>query len=104
MEIPRRIVGAAVVAFLAVAVSAGFSEVHGAVPTETQRGVYRHVCENAAGGTLSDQAALVCTHSGFPQWENADLRLLERVCDRVLGGEFVYRSEFPTEFAACFFN
>ena len=95
---------AAVVALVAVGFSAGFSGVQSAAPAETQRGVYQHVCEGAADGSLSDQEALVCTHSGFPQWGNADLRLLARVCDRVLGGTFVYRSEFPTEFAACFFN
>jgi hypothetical protein len=78
--------------------------VQGAVPLETQRVVYQHVCESAAGGTLSDQVALVCSHTGTPQWEDAKLALLERVCERALGGTFEYRSQFPTEFAACFFD
>jgi hypothetical protein len=102
--IRRNVAMAAVVALVALGFSAGSSGARAAVPTQTQRALYQHVCEHAAEGTLSDQEALVCTHSGFPQWKGADLRLLERVCDRVLGGTFVYRSEFPTEFGACFFN
>ncbi|HSL77116.1 MAG TPA: hypothetical protein VK867_09235 [Candidatus Limnocylindrales bacterium] len=78
--------------------------VQGAVPTEMPRVVYERVCESAAGGTLSDQVALVCTHTGTPQWEDAKLRLLERVCEHALGGAFESRSQFPTEFAACFFD
>lgn len=104
MEPFRRKFGmAAVVALVALGLSAGSSVVR-ADPTESQRALYDQVCEHAAGGTLSDQDALVCTHSGFPQWKDAKLDLLERVCNRALGGTFVYRSEFPTEFAACFFN
>jgi hypothetical protein len=102
--IRRNIAMAAVVALVALGFSAGSSVVRAAVPPQTQRVLYQHVCQHAAEGTLSDQEALVCTHSGVPQWKDADLALLERVCDRVLGGAFVYRSEFPTEFAACFFN
>jgi len=105
MEQIRRIVAmAAVVALVALGFSAGSSVVRAAVPTEHQRVVYQHVCEDAGEGTLSDQAALVCTHTGFPQWKAADLNLLERVCHQALRGTFVYRSEFPTEFAACFFG
>jgi hypothetical protein len=103
-QIRRNIVMASVVALLALGSSAGFSVVRAAVPTEHQRVVYQRICQGAADGTLSDQEALVCTHSGFPQWRDADLDLLERVCRQVLGGDFVYRSEFPTEFAACFFG
>jgi hypothetical protein len=102
-QIRRNIAMAGVVALIALGFSAGSSVVRASVSTEHQRVVYQHVCEDAAEGTLSDQEALVCTHSGFPQWEDADLDLLERVCHHALGGSFVYRSEFPTEFAACFF-
>jgi hypothetical protein len=28
--------------------------------------------------------------------------MLRHVCERRLGGDFVYRSQFPTELAACF--
>ena len=94
-QIRRNIAMAGVVALIALGFSAGSSVVRASVSTEHQRVVYQHVCEDAAEGTLSDQEALVCTHSGFPQWE--------RVCHHALGGSFVYRSEFPTEFAACFF-
>jgi hypothetical protein len=102
--IHRRTTIGAAIALAALGVAAQASVVQGAVPVETQRAVYQHVCESAAGGTLSDQVALVCTHTGTPQWEEAKLGLLERVCEHALGGTFEYRSQFPTEFAACFFE
>jgi hypothetical protein len=88
---------------LLFAAGPGPSVVRAAVPSDSQRVVYQRVCE-AAEGTLSDQAALVCTHSDFPQWRDKELDRLERVCERALGGTYVYRSEFPTELAACFFD
>jgi hypothetical protein len=65
--------------------------------------IWEKVCE-AAGGELSPQEALVCVHSGFPMFSSGDLSMLRRTCEHALGGDFVYRSEFPVELGACFFD
>jgi hypothetical protein len=65
--------------------------------------IWQRVCEDAAGGELSPQEALVCVRTGSV-WSSADLVLLQRVCQDALGGTFVRRSEFPVELAACFFG
>jgi hypothetical protein len=74
------------------------------VPEAQQQVVWQHICENLAEGTVSPQEALVCVHSGFPVWPDRTLVKVERICERPLGGTYEYRSEFPTEFAACFFE
>lgn len=92
----------AAIALTLGAITAGTSTVVAAVPASHQRAVWQHACEDAANGTLSDQDALVCVHEGFPVWSDSALTLLERICERALGGTYVRRSEFPVELAACF--
>jgi hypothetical protein len=58
----------------------------------------------AATGEISPQPALVCAHRGFPMFTSAALGRLRDTCERDLGGSFVYRSQFPVELAACFFD
>jgi hypothetical protein len=92
------------VAGLALAV--GASPASAQEPTQHQRRVWDRACV-AAGGEVSPQIALVCVHFGFPTWSEdrpGGLTLLRNVCENALGGEFVRRSEFPTELAACFFE
>jgi hypothetical protein len=74
-----------------------------APPLEQQRALWQHVCEDAAGGVVSPQEALVCVHSGSV-WGDAEQNVLQRVCEGALGGTYVRRSEFPVELAACFFD
>jgi hypothetical protein len=73
-------------------------------PTRLQRLVWNVACEYVAKGTVSPQVALVCVHSGFPMWEARSLKVLQVLCERGLHGTYDYRSEYPSEFAACFFN
>jgi hypothetical protein len=93
----------ALVLVAAMAVSgASASAVHAAVPDAQQQVIWQHTCEDVAQGTVSPQEALVCVHTGFPQWVDHVLAVVQRICEQPLGGTFVYRSEFPTELAACF--
>lgn len=69
-----------------------------------QQVLWQHACEDAAKGTVSPQAALVCVHFGFPEWGDGARTVLQRVCEQALGGTYVRRSEFPVELAACFFD
>jgi hypothetical protein len=75
----------------------------GRVPADRAQAVWQHVCERAAGGTLSDQPALVCDHFGEPQWSPARIELLTRFCTNALGGRPEVRSQYPQELVACFF-
>jgi hypothetical protein len=75
-------------------------------PTTEQTLVWQFVCE-AVNGEVSPQPALVCTHQGLPIWNDdvpGALVVLQRICERGFGGSFTYRSEYPTELAACFFD
>jgi hypothetical protein len=74
-----------------------------APPPAQQRALWQHVCEDAAGGVLSPQEALVCVHSGSV-WGDAEQNVLQHVCEGALRGTYVRRSEFPVELAACFFD
>jgi hypothetical protein len=91
---------------LVVAATAGISAspARAAVPGAQQTLVWGQFCEHVAQGTVSEQEALVCVRFGFPQWDVRVLAFLETVCQRSLGGTFVYRSEYPVELAACFFE
>lgn len=79
------------------------SAVRAAVPAAQQQVLWQHACEDVAQGTVSPQGALVCVHSGVPTWVDRVLAVVQRMCERPLGGTYVYRSEDPSEFAACFF-
>ena len=70
---------------------------------QAQARVWQRACLRA-GGQVSPQPALVCTHSGFPMWSSGPLDTLRQVCEGRLGGSFVYRSQYPTELASCFFD
>jgi hypothetical protein len=74
-----------------------------AAPSGYQARVWQRACLRAQG-QVSPQKALVCTHSGFPMWRSASLDRLRQVCEGRLGGSFVYRSQYPTELAGCFFG
>ena len=66
--------------------------------------MWQVVC-GAVNGEVSPQPALVCTHNGTPVWNDdfpGALIVLQRVCEDMFGGSFVYRSEYPTELASCF--
>ena len=71
--------------------------------TRSQARVWQRACTRAEG-QLSQQPALVCTHSGFPMWSSGSLARLRQVCEGRLGGSFAYRSQYPTELAGCFFG
>lgn len=73
-------------------------------PSRLQRVVWNAVCVYVAKGEVSPQVALVCAHHGVPIWETRSLKVLQVVCERFLHGSYVYRSEYPTELAACFFD
>jgi hypothetical protein len=76
-----------------------------AAPKDPVR-VWERAC-SSAGGEISPQPALVCVHHGSPIWSEdhpGGLVKLQHVCEGALGGEFVYRSEYPTELAGCFFS
>jgi hypothetical protein len=93
----------ALVLIAAMAVSGvSASAVQAAVPDAQQQVIWQHTCEDVAQGTVSPQEALVCVHTGFPQWVDHVLAVVQRICESPLGGTFVYRSEYPTELAACF--
>jgi hypothetical protein len=64
--------------------------------------VWEQVCENAAGGELSPQPALVCVNT--EPWSRGAEVVLQHVCEHALGGAFVQRSEFPDLLAGCFFD
>jgi hypothetical protein len=80
------------------------SVVRAAVPSEHQQVLWQHVCEDAAQGTVIALVPLDCRHSGFPMWSDAATKLLERVCERAVGGTYQYRSQYPSEFAVCWLD
>lgn len=82
----------------------GPSVARAAVPAEHQQVLWQHACEDAAQGTVIEEVALVCRHSGTPLWSDAAKRLLERICERGMGGTYEYRSQFPSEFAGCWLD
>jgi hypothetical protein len=91
------------VALFAVGLVAGLPAAAAARMPETHRAsVWQRQCEHA-GGFLSDQAALVCEHLGEPQWDTRSVDRLSHFCTSALGGQPVYRSEFPVELVGCFF-
>lgn len=75
----------------------------GTVPERHQRASWQHACEHLAGGTLSDQPALVCNHLGEPAWTPKQVDHLARFCVHALGGQPVFRSQYPLELVGCFF-
>jgi hypothetical protein len=98
-----RMVGAGGLLILVVAViSVNPAAVRAAMPGDQQEKLWQRTCEKVADGLVSPQEALVCTHEGLPQWSDRVLRTVERVCEKPLDGTYEYRSEFPTELAACF--
>ena len=76
---------------------------HAATPSRYQARVWQRACTRAEG-QVSQQPALACTHSGVPMWSSRSLDGLRQVCEGRLGGSFVYRSQYPTELASCFFD
>lgn len=99
----RAIFSALVLVATIAAAGVSPSAVQAAVPAARQQVLWQHACEDVAQGTVSPQEALVCVHSGFPTWVDRVLAVVQRICERPLGGTFEYRSEDPSEFAACFF-
>jgi hypothetical protein len=104
MRISRPIALAVVALCLAASVPVAAAPGTPPMPAAAARILWDNVCVNAAGGTVSPQVALVCTHRDFPMWSDRSLMVLENVCVAALKGDFVYRSEYPTEYAACFFD
>jgi hypothetical protein len=100
----RMLFSAAVFVVAIVAAAGSPTAVRAAVPPEHQAVLWQHACEDVAQGTVSPQEALVCVHSGFPMWDDRPLEVVQRICEHPLGGTYEYRSEFPSEFAACFFS
>ena len=98
----KRVLALVLVAFFVGATAAGPAGAAG--PTRHQAWVWQRACEHAAGGEVSPQPALVCVHHGFPMFGSTALGTLRDVCEARLGGSFVYRSQFPVELAACFFD
>jgi len=104
---PRRIRVLLSAVLLVVAIgAAGVSPTpaQAAVPEAQRADLWQHACVDVAQGTVSDQDALVCVHSGLPQWVDHVLTVVQRICERPMGGTFEYRSGFPIELAACFFE
>ncbi len=97
-----RLIASGVLAISRVSVFAG-PAAGASRPTKIDRLIWNVACVHIARGTVSPQVALVCTHSGFPMWEAKRLAVLETICERALRGDYVYRSQYPTELAACFF-
>jgi len=92
-----------VAALLAVGLVAGVpTAAAGKMPEQQRRVTWQQACERA-GGELSDQPALVCTHLGEPQWPSRNVDRLSHFCSKALGGQPVYRSQFPVELVGCFF-
>jgi hypothetical protein len=98
----KRVVALVLMAFVFGAIAEASAGAAG--PTRHQARVWQRACEDVAHGAISPQPALVCTHDGFPMFAPAALGTLRDVCERRLGGSFVYRSQFPVELAACFFD
>jgi hypothetical protein len=98
----KRVLALVLVAFVIGAVAE--APAGAAAPTRHQARVWQRACVGPAHGEISPQPALVCVHNGFPMFDSAALGLLRDVCEGRLGGSFVYRSEFPVELAACFFD
>ena len=98
-----RLVASALLAICLV-VSVPASAAASGMPSPLKRMVWSIACEHVAKGTMSPQVALVCVHTGFPMWDARSLKVLHVVCERVLQGTYEYRSEYPSELAACFFD
>lgn len=95
----KRVVAVAAVALVVGATAAVPTQA--AVRTDHKARIWQRACERRANGEVSPQPALVCVHTGFPLFSDADLELLRHVCVDRLGGTFQYRSEFPVELALC---
>jgi hypothetical protein len=88
---------AAALALMAALLVPATAQAHAILP----RDFWQRICENGAKGSVfPDSAALVCAHFDTP-WAASSIALLQRVCDEVLGGIPVYRSEYPEELVLC---